>query len=124
MSSTAFIWNRYFAARPAARQGATLLRTRMAVVENVRCTGRQLTTRVWQRISRAGNRSQAKGGRAGCVPKLAGMPGTELEHNFLDRAGSQERQREGLRRSHGGQRGPQATLSRQGGGTNRDDTKT
>ena len=48
---------------------------------------------------------QAKGGRAGCVPKLAGMPGTELEHNFLGSAGSRERQREGLRRRHGGPKG-------------------
>ena len=64
---------------------------------------------------RAGNRSQAKGGRAGCVPKLAGMLGMDLEHNFLGSTGAQERPWQRPRRSMGGHRGLQGHFGRQGG---------
>ena len=61
----------------------------------------------------AGNRSQAKGERAGCVPKLAGMLGKELEHNFLGSTGAQERPWQRPQRSMGGHRGLQGHFGRQ-----------
>ena len=55
---------------------------------------------------------QAKGGRAGCVPKLAGMLGKELEHNFLGSTGAQERPWQRPQRSMGGHRGLQGHFGR------------